>query len=139
VKLKFELDHIGVAVQSLDEGQKFWSALGLGPMTTEEVPSEKVKVGFFGLANGAQIELLESTDPSGPVAKFIDKRGPGIHHICLRVSDIRQSIAMLKAAGVTMINEEPRQGAHRCWVAFVHPKSTGGLLLELSQPMGDTE
>jgi methylmalonyl-CoA/ethylmalonyl-CoA epimerase len=130
----FELDHIGVAVESLDKGRAFYEAIGLGPMHTERVDSEKVTVGFFELGNHARIELLEPTDAESPVGKFIAKRGPGIHHICLKVSDIRAVIAALKAQGVQMINEEPRPGAHGCQVAFVHPKSTGGILLELSQP-----
>jgi methylmalonyl-CoA/ethylmalonyl-CoA epimerase len=137
MKLHFELDHIGVAVESLDQGKKFYETLGLGPMTTEAVPSEKVTVGFFETGNGARIELLEPMSEDSPVAKFMDKRGPGIHHICLKVSDIRQVMATLKAQGVQLINEEPRQGAHNCLVAFVHPKSTGGILLELSEPQGE--
>jgi methylmalonyl-CoA/ethylmalonyl-CoA epimerase len=136
MKQEFELDHIGVAVESLEKGRGFYEALGLGAMTVEEVPSEKVKVGFFELANDARIELLEPTASDSPIAKFLEKRGPGIHHICLKVTDIRAAIQKLKAKGMQLINEEPRQGAHNCLVAFVHPKSTGGILLELSQPAG---
>jgi methylmalonyl-CoA/ethylmalonyl-CoA epimerase len=132
--LTFQLDHIGVAVKSLAEGRGFYEALGLGPMQVERVDSEKVIVGMFELAGDSRIELLEPTTPESAVAKFMDKRGPGIHHICLRVSDIRQAIQSLKEKGMQMINEEPRPGAHGCMVAFVHPKSTGGILLELSQP-----
>jgi methylmalonyl-CoA/ethylmalonyl-CoA epimerase len=133
-KLEFSLDHIGVAVESLENGRKLYEALGLGPMEAERVEGDKVTVGFFELTNDARIELLEPTDASSPVAKFMAKRGPGIHHICLRVSDIRAAITALKALGVQMIDNEPRKGAHDCEVAFVHPKSTGGILLELSQP-----
>jgi methylmalonyl-CoA/ethylmalonyl-CoA epimerase len=136
MKLTFELDHIGVAVESLEKGKSFYEALGLGPMTTERVDSEKVTVGFFELQNDARIELLEPTDPESPVAKYMAKRGPGIHHICLKVSDIRTVLKTLKAQGVQLINEEPRPGAHGCQVAFIHPKSTGGILIELSQPGG---
>lgn len=136
MKQEFELDHIGVAVESLEKGRGFYEALGLGAMTVEEVPSEKVKVGFFELANDARIELLEPTASDSPIAKFLEKRGPGIHHICLKVTDIRAAIQKLKAKGMQLINEEPRKGAHNCLVAFVHPKSTGGILLELSQPAG---
>lgn len=136
MKQQFELDHIGVAVESLEKGRGFYEALGLGEMTVEDVPSEKVKVGFFELANDARIELLEPTSSESPIAKFLDKRGPGIHHICLKVPDIRAAIKNLKAKGMQLINEEPRPGAHNCLVAFVHPKSTGGILLELSQPAG---
>ena len=136
MKLSFELDHIGVAVESLQEGKKFYEALGLGPMTTERVDSEKVTVGFLELENDSRIELLEPTDEESPVAKFLAKRGPGIHHICLKVPDIRAILKSLKAQGVQLINEEPRQGAHNCLVAFIHPKSTGGILIEVSQPGG---
>jgi methylmalonyl-CoA/ethylmalonyl-CoA epimerase len=134
MKLKFELDHIGIATESLEQGRGFYEALGLGPLTTERVDSEKVTVGFFDLANDARLELLEPTGPDSPVAGFLAKRGPGIHHICLRVSDIRAAVQTLKAHGVRLINEEPRRGAHDCLVVFIHPKSTGGLLIELSQP-----
>lgn len=134
MKITFELDHIGVATESLEKGRSFYEALGLGPMTTEVVASEKVKVGFFELGNDARIELLEPTEKDSPVAKFLEKRGPGIHHICLKVKDIKSVLKALKAQGVQLINEEPRPGAHGCQVAFVHPKSTGGILLELSQP-----
>ncbi|MBX3023249.1 MAG: methylmalonyl-CoA epimerase [Bdellovibrionales bacterium] len=136
MKLTFELDHIGVAVESLEKGKPFWETLGLGPMTTERVDSEKVLTGFFELGNDARIELLEPTHPDSPIAKYLSKRGPGIHHICLKVNDIRAVMKALKAQGVQLINEEPKLGAHDCEVAFIHPKSTGGILLELSQPRG---
>lgn len=134
MKLTFELDHIAIAVKSLAEGKKFYETLGLGPMTTERVESEKVTTGFFELDNHASIELLEPAGDDSPVAKFLEKRGPGIHHICLRVQDIRTVLKALKAQGVQLINEEPKVGAHNCLVAFIHPKSTGGVLIELSQP-----
>lgn len=134
--MKFELDHIGVAVESLEKGKTFYELLGLGPMQTEVVESEKVKVGFFNLADGVRIELLEPLGKDSPIAKFLEKRGPGIQQVCFRVKDIRATLKMLKEKGVQLINEEPKQGAHGCLVAFVHPKSTGGILLELSQPPG---
>lgn len=133
----FEIDHIGVAVSNLEQGKLFYEALGFSTMSTEEVPSEMVKVGFLRLDNQASIELLEPTSSESPVAKFIDKRGPGIHHICLRVKDIRATMAQLKSKGMQLINSEPKKGAHNCLVAFVHPKSTGGVLIELSQPGED--
>lgn len=136
MKITFELDHIGVAVESLEKGKPFWETLGLGPMTTEHVESEKVITGFFETENNASIELLEPTDPESAVGKFLAKRGPGIHHICLKVNDIRAVMKQLKAAGVQLLSEEPRKGAHNCEVVFIHPKSTGGILLELSQPAG---
>jgi methylmalonyl-CoA/ethylmalonyl-CoA epimerase len=132
----FELDHIGVAVESLDKGRVFWEALGLGPMTTETVASEKVNVGFFDLGNGMRLELLEPTEKDSPIGKFLEKRGPGIQQMCLRVNDLRATLKMLKAKGIQLIDEEPKKGAHGALIAFVHPKSTGGILLELSQPGG---
>jgi methylmalonyl-CoA/ethylmalonyl-CoA epimerase len=134
--MTFELDHIGVAVESLDKGKAFYQALGLGEMHVEKVPSEKVTVGMFELGNNSRIELLEPTESDSPVGKFLKNRGPGIHHICLKVGDIRAVMKALKAQGVQLIHDEPRPGAHNCLVAFVHPKSTGGILLELSQPGG---
>ena len=133
----FELDHIGIAVESLEKGRGFWEALGLGPMTTETVPSEKVNVGFFDLGNGMRIELLEPTEKDSPIGKFLEKRGPGIQQMCLRVNDLRATLKMLKAKGIQLINEEPKAGAHGALVAFIHPKSTGGILIELSQHQGE--
>lgn len=129
----FELDHIGIAVETLDKGFEFYKALGMSEMHTEEVSSEKVKVGFLPLANQANLELLQPTADDSPIRKFLEKRGPGIHHICLRVKDIDAVVRQLKAQGVRMINEEPKMGAHHCRIAFVHPASTGGVLIELSQ------
>ena len=134
--MKFELDHIGVAVESLEKGKAFYEALGLGTMSIETVESEKVTVGMFELGNDSRIELLEPTESESPVGKFLKSRGPGIHHICLKVDDIRATMRALKSQGVKLINEEPRPGAHGKLVAFIHPKSTGGILIELSQPKG---
>lgn len=136
MKLTFKLDHIGIAVESLANGKPFYEGLGLGDMHVEEVPGEKVKVGMFELDNDSRIELLEPTSPDSAVAKFLSSRGPGIHHICLRVSDIRSTLKALKAQGVKLVHEEPVQGAHNCLIAFVHPKSTGGVLIELSEKQG---
>ena len=134
---EYDLDHIGIAVKSLDEGKPFYEALGIaGEMTTEVVPTEQVKVGFMTLKNGSRIELLEPTSPESPIAKFLTKRGPGIHHICLRVTDIRQVMKKLKDKGLRVLSDEPKPGAHNCLVAFVHPASAGGVLVELSQKMG---
>jgi len=135
--MTFELDHIGVAVESLEKGKSFYEALGLGKMSVETVASEKVTVGMFELGNDSRIELLEPTESDSAVGKFLKSRGPGIHHICLKVSDIRATLKALKAQGVQLINEEPKVGAHNKLIAFVHPKSTGGILIELSQPQGD--
>ena len=134
---KFELDHIGIAVESLDAGFAFYQTLGFAQMETEVVESEKVKVGFLKLGNRANIELLEPTSDDSAVRKFLDKRGPGIHHICLRVKGIDQLLGKLRTNGVRLINDHAKLGAHNCRVAFIHPSSTGGVLIELSEKMGD--
>ncbi len=133
---EFKLDHIGIAVESLEKGAEFYKALGFHSMHVEVVEREKVKVGMFELANQSRVELLEPTSPDSPVGRFLEKRGPGIHHICFRVKDIRLTMENLKAAGMQLINEKPVTGAHNCLVAFVHPKSTGGVLIELSEHQG---
>jgi methylmalonyl-CoA epimerase len=137
--IEFEFDHVGIAVESLDESEKFYLALGYqaypGAKSSEEVASEKVKVRMFELANNSRIELLEPTSPDSTIAKFLAKRGPGIHHICLRVKDVRLALDRLKKANYRLVHDEPFKGAHNCLVAFVHPASTGGVLLELSQSM----
>lgn len=127
------LDHIGIAVESLDQGVEFYSALGLELEGVEEVEKQGVKVGFLP-AGDPRIELLEPTGPSSPIAKHLERRGPGLHHICLRVTDIRVSMNSLAEKGYRLLSDEPQEGAHGCLVCFVHPKSTGGVLLELSQP-----
>lgn len=131
----FEFDHIGVAVKSLAEGSAMYESMGLTHSSIEEVAQEKVRVKMFELNNNARIELLEPTSAESTVAKFLDKRGPGIHHICLRVRNIRDVLGRLKAAGIKLIHEQPIRGAHDCEVAFIHPSSAGGVLIELSEPM----
>jgi methylmalonyl-CoA/ethylmalonyl-CoA epimerase len=128
------LDHIGIAVSSLETGAGFWEALGLSLTGCEEVPEQQVRVGFIE-AGGTRIELLEATSPGSPIARHLEKRGPGLHHLCLRVTDIRSTMERLKAAGYRLLTDEPQPGAHGCQVCFVHPKSAGGVLLELSQPV----
>lgn len=132
--MKVELDHIGIAVSTLENGESFYKHLGLKSSHTETVDSEKVKVGMLELGNHCRIELLEATSAESPIAKFLDKRGPGIHHICLRVENIHAMVDQLKAAGVKMIHDTPKKGAHDCLIAFIHPSATGGVLIELSQP-----
>ena len=127
------VDHIGIAVRSLDERLALYRALGLEVEGREDVPSEKVRVAFLP-AEGTRIELLEATSPDSPIAAFIEKRGEGMHHVCLRVDDIRAAMASLKAQGVRLLSDEPRPGAHGSRVCFVHPRSAGGVLIELSQP-----
>jgi methylmalonyl-CoA/ethylmalonyl-CoA epimerase len=134
MKFKFELDHIGIAVENLEQGVKFYEALGFEAMQIEDVPSEKVRTGFLKLENHSTLELLEPTSDDSVIKKFLEKRGPGIHHICLRVKDIEAVVQNLKSKGMRMINETPKLGAHHCKVVFVHPASTGGILLELSEP-----
>jgi methylmalonyl-CoA/ethylmalonyl-CoA epimerase len=128
------VDHIGIAVTDLEKACAFYEALGLERAGVEEVPDQKVKVAFFPCGD-SELELLESTSPDGPIAKFIEKNGGrgGIQHIAIRVPDIKAAIADMQAKGFTMIDTEPRYGAGGASIAFVHPKSTGGVLIELSQ------
>jgi lactoylglutathione lyase/methylmalonyl-CoA/ethylmalonyl-CoA epimerase len=126
-----KIDHIGIAVNNLEESLKFYEdALGLKVDNIEEVPEQKVKVGFLNIG-GVHLELLESTSEEGPVAKFIEKRGEGIHHIAILVDNIENSIGAMKEKQVKLIDETPRKGAGGSKMAFVHPKSTHGILLEL--------
>jgi LAO/AO transport system kinase len=131
-KSPIQIAHLGIAVTSLAEGGAFWDLLGLHEEHREEVSSQKVLTSFRRVGESF-LELLESTSPDGPIAKSLATRGPGIHHLCLEVADIRAVLAHLKAAGVRLVNEEPLDGAHDCLVAFVHPASTGGILVELSE------
>ncbi|DAC30342.1 MAG TPA: methylmalonyl-CoA epimerase [Candidatus Poseidoniaceae archaeon] len=138
--MDIRLDHIGIAVNSLDEGEKFWRLLGLVPESKdEEVADQGVKTRFIPIANQAQepamIELLEPTGPDTPIGKFISKRGVGIQQICFQVTDINLLINKLLDSGITMIDEVPKLGSKNCLIAFVHPKSTGGVLVELSQSL----
>jgi methylmalonyl-CoA epimerase len=126
-----KIDHIGIAVNNLEESLKFYEdALGLKVDNIEEVPEQKVKVGFLDIG-GVHLELLESTSPDGPVTKYIEKRGEGIHHIAILVDSIENSIETMKEKQVKLIDETPRKGAGGSKMAFVHPKSTHGILLEL--------
>ncbi len=128
------VDHIGIAVKSLEEGKRLYGEVfGLELLFEEEIATERVRVaGYDG--GGLRIELLESTDPDGPIGRFVTKRGPGIHHVCYRVDDVAAALAHLKAQGLVTLDDAPRPGAGGCQVAFVHPKSAGGVLVELSQP-----
>lgn len=126
------IDHIGIAVNSIEEASKFYTALGLQSQGIEEVDEQKVKVAFFPCGD-SEVELLESTSPEGPIAKFIEKKGEGIQHIAFRVENIEEAIAEMMAKGIRMIDETPRYGAGGAKIAFIHPKSTGGVLVELSQ------
>lgn len=125
------LDHIGIAVRSI-EATKIYEALGLEIDHVETVETQKVKTAFLSVGD-SNLELLEPTGDDSPVAKFIEKRGEGIHHICLRVDDIDAHLARLKEKGFRLINETAVPGAHGCRVAFLHPAAGNGVLIELSQ------
>ncbi len=128
-----KVDHIGIAVSNLEESLKFYTeVLGLKSEGTEVVEEQKVKVAFLPCGD-SELELLESTSPDGPIAKFIEKNGEGIQHIALRVENIEEALAELKEKGVRLIDEKPRYGAGGASIAFVHPKATKGVLLELSE------
>ena len=128
------VDHIGIAVKDLAESKKFYTeVLGLKVHGEDEVVEEqKVKVCFIPTGD-SEVELLESTSPDGPIAKFIEKNGEGIQHLALRVDNIEAALEELKAKGVRLIDEKPRYGAGGASIAFIHPKATGGILLELSE------
>ena len=131
--MKAILDHIGIAVASLDEALVFYrDALGLEIEGTEDVPSQGVRVSFVGVGK-ASLELLESTDEDSPIARFIGRHGPGLHHITLRVRDLDVALTELKAQGICLIDDAPRSGAEGALVAFIHPSSTHGVLVELKQ------
>ena len=129
------VDHIGIAVNDLDETQNFWTAIGLPCTGQETVAEQKVTTTFNPTPNGSEIELLAATEPDSPLAKFIEKNGGrgGIQHIALRVDDLPAAIAELQEKGIRMIDTKPRKGAGGADIAFVHPKSTFGVLLELCQ------
>ncbi len=128
-----KINHLGIATKGIDEALKFWeNALGLTNVHTEIVEDQKVRVAMLPLGE-SRIELLEPTSDDSPISKFLEKRGGGIHHIAIEVEDIEASLAQLKAEGARLIDESPRVGAEGCLVAFVHPSSTNGVLLELVQ------
>lgn len=129
------LNHVGIAVHSIEDQRPFYEgALGAVFEGIEEVADQKVRVGFFRV-NDVRLELLEPTDPSSTVAAYLEKRGPGLHHLAFTVDDIQARIAELKESGLRMIDEVPRPGAHHTQIAFVHPKSTFGVLTELCEPV----
>jgi methylmalonyl-CoA/ethylmalonyl-CoA epimerase len=127
------IDHIGIATRDLAEALEVWQgSLGLPPEKIEEVTDQMVRVAMLPVGE-SHVELLEATAPESPVARFIEKRGPGIHHIALRVPDIRAAIENLRQRGTRLIDDEPRIGAGGCLVAFIHPAATNGVLVELVQ------
>ena len=129
-----KIDHLGIAVRSLDESVKYYEeALGLFCEHREEVPSQKVRTAFFNVG-GTHIELLEPTAPDSPVARFLEKNGEGIHHVAFRSDDIAAQLEQARGAGVHLIHETPVEGAGGKLVAFLHPKSTHGVLTEFCTP-----
>jgi methylmalonyl-CoA/ethylmalonyl-CoA epimerase len=128
-----KIDHLGIAVNSIDSGKDFWSGvLGLDFEGAETVAEQKVTTAFFPVGE-SEVELLESTAPDGPVAKYIEKRGQGIQHVAFRVENIDEALAELKEKGVQLIDQKPRTGAGGAKIAFLHPKATNGVLVELCQ------
>jgi methylmalonyl-CoA/ethylmalonyl-CoA epimerase len=128
------INHIGIAVRSIEDQRSFYEGvLGAEFEGLEDVPSQKVRVGFFRV-NDVRLELLEPTDPSSTIATFLEKRGEGLHHLAFTVENIQSRIAELQEQGLRMIDQTPRPGAHHMQIAFVHPKSTFGVLTELCEP-----
>jgi methylmalonyl-CoA epimerase len=126
-----KIDHLGIAVASIAEALPAYQALGFELAAVHDVPSEKVKTAFLPVGE-SHLELLEPTDPSSLIAKFLEKRS-GLHHVCFLVADIDAALRDLKARGVALIDEQPRRGAGGCRVAFVHPRSAAGVLVELKE------
>ena len=132
MKIK-HIDHIGIAVKSIEQAAKFYTdILGLKLEGIENVAEQKVNVAFFPITD-SEVELVESTHPDGPVAKYIESRGEGVQHIAFRVENIEEALEELKAKGVRLIDEKPRKGAGGAKIAFIHPKETNGVLVELCE------
>ncbi len=128
-----KIDHLGIAVNSIDDGKNFWSeVLGLEFEGAETVAEQKVTTAFFPVGE-SEVELLESTAPDGPVAKFIEKKGTGFQHVAFRVADIDAALEELKEKNIQLIDQTPRIGAGGARIAFLHPKATGGILVELCE------
>ncbi|MGB0265088.1 MAG: methylmalonyl-CoA epimerase [Candidatus Poseidoniaceae archaeon] len=135
--MKIYLDHIGIACENLDDSSSFWSLIGLIQGDDELVEDQGVTTRFFSTSENdpstPKIELLEPTGEDTPIGKFLSKRGPGVQQVCFRVEDIESVISLMLENGIQMIDTKPRKGAHGAMIAFVHPKSTGGVLVELAQ------
>jgi methylmalonyl-CoA/ethylmalonyl-CoA epimerase len=128
-----KIDHLGIAVNSIAQGRSFWAdVLGLSFEGSETVTEQKVTTAFFPVGE-SEVELLESTSPDGPVAKFIEKRGQGFQHVAFRVENLEEALAELKGKGIRLIDEKPRLGAGGAKIAFLHPKDTNGVLVELCE------
>ena len=138
MKQNITIDHIGIAANNLDEGSRFWRLIGLVAQGEDELVEEQgVVTRFFPLDSQkddtTNIEILEATGPDTPIGRFLEKRGPGIQQLCLAVDDLEAMITHLMSNGIAMIDTTPRKGAHDSIIAFIHPKSTGGILIELKQ------
>ena len=128
-----KINHIAIAVNNLEEAAKFYqNALGLTLSGVEVVTAQKTKVGFFKIGE-SNIELVQPAEPDSPLVKFLETKGPGIHHICLEVDDVEAEVKAFLEKGATMVDQKPRPGAHHTKVAFVHPKSSSGVLIELCE------
>jgi methylmalonyl-CoA/ethylmalonyl-CoA epimerase len=128
-----KVDHVGIAVPNIQEALKFWAAGLANDVEREEtIESQKARIAFLPVGD-VDIELLEPTAPDSPIAKFIDKRGPGVHHVCFQVADLDAAAAHLRGLGFEMATDKPVRGGHGKWIQFVHPKSANGVLIELSQ------
>jgi methylmalonyl-CoA/ethylmalonyl-CoA epimerase len=127
------VDHLGIAVRSIAESRVFYEALGLAVEAIEDVPGDQVRVAMIP-CGAMRLELLEPTSGESPIARFLERRGPGLHHLCLATDDLGADDTRLREAGYQVLRPEPSRGAGGCWIQFVHPKSTGGVLVELSQP-----
>lgn len=133
------IEHIGIAVKNLEESIKFYEEVfGMKCYNIEEVPEQKVKTAFFQVGD-TKIELLESTDPEGPIAKFVEKKGEGVHHIAYAVENLGEKLEKAKEKGIRLIDEKPRKGAEGLDIAFLHPKSTFGVLTELCEDKTKTQ
>lgn len=128
-----KVSHIGIAVKDLESAIKIYQQLGLELEATEVVDSQKVKVAFLPVGQEVRIELLEATSPESPIAKFIEKKGEGVHHLAFATDNLQDRLDQLAEEGVRLIDKKPRPGAHQADIAFLHPKATGGVLVELCQ------
>ncbi|HVS03176.1 MAG TPA: methylmalonyl-CoA epimerase [Thermoanaerobaculia bacterium] len=132
------IEHVGIAVRSIAEARRLYEILGLTVEAIEEVPHEGVRVALIPCGE-SRIELLEATRDDSPIASFLERRGPGLHHLCLATDALGDDDAKLRAAGLQVLRGEPTRGAGGCWVQFVHPRSAGGVLLELAQPVEEVK
>ena len=134
--MKPKLDHIGIAVEDIEKAVEAYERLGFTVESVDEMPGFGVRVAFLPMESG-NVELVQPVKDDSTMAKYLEKKGEGIHHLCFEVHDIQAELARLEAAGVELVDKVPRQGAHGTLVAFLHPKSTGGVLIELAEKSGD--